>query len=440
MTGDLVELGIVLVLVLAVGLFGASEIAITKITKVRALRFEREELRGAASLARIAEHPARYLNVMLLLTLVSTIAGSTIATSIAVRRFGETGLAEIIATFVMTLVLFVFADVTPKTFAIQHADRVSLALAPFIVAVTRLVDPIARGLVGLANAILPGKGLKEGPFITEEELRDLAELGVEAATVEAEEADFIDSVFQFGDTVVREIMSPRPDIAALPASASLRDVQALVLERGYSRIPIYDGDLDEPVGIVFAKDVLKALHEARPVASLRDVARPARFVPESKKAGQLLREMRQGTFHIALVTDEYGSVSGLITLEDLLEELVGDIEDEFDKEPAAAPIPQGDDAFLLDGRYPIDDLGEVFEDVEIPVGDWDTVGGAVLGLFGSIPAVGQEITQGELTFRVERLQGRRVSKVLVTRRPVESDGDGTDGDGGNGKSADREDA
>ena len=254
------------------------------------------------------------------------------------------------------------------------------------------------------------------------------------------EADFIDSVFQFGDTVVREIMSPRPDIAALPASASLRDVQALVLERGYSRIPIYDGDLDEPVGIVFAKDVLKALHEARPVASLRDVARPARFVPESKKAGQLLREMRQGTFHIALVTDEYGSVSGLITLEDLLEELVGDIEDEFDKEPAAAPIPQGDDAFVLDGRYPIDDLGEVFEDVEIPVGDWDTVGGAVLGLFGSIPAVGQEITQGELTFRVERLQGRRVSKVLVTRRPVEADGDGTDGDGGNGKSADREDA
>ena len=154
---DLVELGIVLVLVLAVGLFGASEIAITKITKVRALRFEREELRGAASLARIAEHPARYLNVMLLLTLVSTIAGSTIATSIAVRRFGETGLAEIIATFVMTLVLFVFADVTPKTFAIQHADRVSLALAPFIVAVTRLVDPIARGLVGLANAIQIGR-------------------------------------------------------------------------------------------------------------------------------------------------------------------------------------------------------------------------------------------------------------------------------------------
>lgn len=415
MTGDLVELGIVLVLVLAVGLFGASEIAITKITKVRALRFEREELRGAASLARIAEHPARYLNVMLLLTLVSTIAGSTIATSIAVRRFGETGLAEIIATFVMTLVLFVFADVTPKTFAIQHADRVSLALAPFIVAVTRLVDPIARGLVGLANAILPGKGLKEGPFITEEELRDLAELGVEAATVEAEEADFIDSVFQFGDTVVREIMSPRPDIAALPASASLRDVQALVLERGYSRIPIYDGDLDEPVGIVFAKDVLKALHEARPVASLRDVARPARFVPESKKAGQLLREMRQGTFHIALVTDEYGSVSGLITLEDLLEELVGEITDEYD--PDETPIlAVGDAEWLVAGRAPISDVAEELE-AELPEDEWDTIAGFVLDLLGEIPKPGESATWRDLTFTVLAVDRRRIDRIRIRRSP-----------------------
>jgi CBS domain containing-hemolysin-like protein len=409
--GDWFELLVIGLLVLAVALFGAAEVSITRVNRVRAYRFAEEKKRGSASLVKIAENPAPFLNVVLLLVLLSTIGGTTIATSLAVRVFGGSG--EIIATFVLTLLLFVFAEVTPKTFAIQQTDRVALALAPLIAWLGRLVGPVANGLVKIANLVMPGKGLPQGPFITENEIRALGEVASDEGEIEEGEKELIHSIFEFGDTIVREVMVPRPDVTAIESDKTLRDVQALVLQHGYSRIPVYGNDLDDVIGVVYAKDVLKALHQGKNDMPLRDVVRKAHFVPEQKRVAEMLREMQLEKFHIALVTDEYGSVAGLVTLEDLLEELVGEITDEYDREEPEV-VEVGDGVFRVDGKVAIDEVNELL-DVELPDEEWDTVGGLMLGLLGSIPDEGQEVAYQNLSFKAERVQGRRISKVLITR-------------------------
>jgi len=416
-SGDWLQLIVILVLIAGVGVLGACEVSITRVNRVRAYRFAEEKRRGSAFLAKIAENPAPYLNVVLLLTLLATIGGTTIATSLAVRLFHGAG--EIVATAAMTLLLFVFAEVTPKTFAIQQTDRVALVLAPLIVGLGRLVGPVATGLVKLANVVMPGKGLPQGPFITENEIRALAEVASDEEQIEEEEKELIHSIFEFGDTIVREVMVPRPDVVAIEGDKTLRDVQALVLRHGFSRIPVFQDDLDNAIGFVFAKDVLKALYQGKADMPLTDILRPAHFVPESKKVADLLREMQQEKFHIALVTDEYGSVSGLVTLEDLLEELVGEITDEYDREEPPV-VDLGNGVYRVDGRLGIDEVNELL-DTELPDQEWDTVGGLMLGLLGSIPAQGEEVTYQNLTFKAEKVNGRRIAKVLITRKSEEAE-------------------
>jgi CBS domain containing-hemolysin-like protein len=412
---DWLEIGLIVLLIVAVGVLGASEVSITRTNRVRAYRLLEDGRRGAASLVKIAETPAPYLNVVLLLTLLATIGGTTLASTVAIRRFGGAG--ELVATIVMTLLLFVFADVTPKTFAIQRTDGVALMLAPLIVGLGRLFGPFATGLVKLANVIMPGKGLKEGPFITEQELRAYADMASQELQIEDEEKELIHSIFEFGDTIVREVMVPRPDIICIEDDKTLRDVQELVLRHGTSRIPVYDhdGDLDETIGVVLSKDVLKALHQGRPDMPLREIVREARYVPESKKVAELLREMQREKFHMALVTDEYGSVSGLVALEDLLEELVGEITDEYDQEePNIEPL--GEDTYRVSGKVSIDDLNDLLE-TELPDEEWDTVAGLVLDLFQRIPKAGEQTEFQGLRFKTEQVKGRRIASVIITRLP-----------------------
>ncbi len=416
---DWLDVVVVILLIVAVGFLAASEVAITRTNRVRALRMLEERRRGAAWLVRIVENPSPYLNVVLFLTLLATIGGSTIATSLAVRHLRKAG--EIVATIVMTLALFVFAEVTPKTFAIQQTDRVGLWIAPLVGLLGRTLAPFANLLLRVANVIMPGRGLKEGPYITEQELRASAEVASEEGEIEEGEVELIHSIFEFGDTIVREVMVPRPDVIAIDHDESLRDVQALVLTHGYSRIPVYREDLDDVIGIVYAKDVLKALHQGRQDVPLADVVREAHYVPESKKVAELLREMQQQQFHIAIATDEYGQVSGLVTLEDLLEELVGEITDEYDRdEPAVVEI--GDGRYRVSGKASIDDVNELLE-VELPDEEWDTVAGLVLDLFGRIPKGGEGVAFQGLRFTAEQVQGRRIAKVLIERVP---NGDGLD--------------
>jgi len=407
--------GVVLVglLIVLAGIMAASEVAITRMNRVRAYRLQEEERRGAPSLVRIVEHPAKYLNVILLLTLLFHLGGTTIATVVAVRVIGRFG--EIAATLVMTFLLFVLAEVSPKTYVIQHTDRVALRLAPLIVALGTVFDPVARGLIKVANVILPGRGLPEGPFATEEDIKAMAEVASEEEEIEEEEKELIHSIFEFGDTVVREVMTPRPDVVGIEVSESLDQVLDLVVRHGYSRIPVFRKTQDDIVGIVYAKDVLREIHalgdRARPLAEL---IRKPHFVPESKRVSDLLRDMQREKFHVSIVVDEYGGFAGLVTLEDLLEEIVGEIVDEYDREEPQVE-PAGDGRYRVNARLPVDELNELL-DTELPDEEWDTVGGLMMGILGRLPAQGENVDFQDLRFTAERVQGRRISKILIERR------------------------
>jgi CBS domain containing-hemolysin-like protein len=403
----------VFVLIACVGVVAGAETAITRMNRARAYKLMEEKRRGAQSLLRIVENVPPYLNVVLLLTLLATIGGTTLATILAARHLGSW--TEVASTLGMTLLLFIFAEVTPKTFAIQQTDRVALRVAPLIVAVTRLLGPIAGILIKVANVIMPGKGLPQGPFVTEEEIRAMAEVASEESVIEEEEADLIHSIFEFGDTLVREVMVPRPDIVAAPIESGATHVLDLMLRHGYSRIPVYRNTIDEIEGVMYAKDLLRHLHAGKPEVPLDTIMREPYFVPETKKVSELLREMQQKRVHIAIVLDEYGSAVGLATIEDLLEELVGEIADEYDREePQIEPVDE--DTYRVNGRLSIDDVNELL-DVDLPHDEWDTVAGLMYGLLGSVPTQGETVTYDHLTFVAEKVQGRRIAKVLIRRGP-----------------------
>jgi CBS domain containing-hemolysin-like protein len=404
--------GVVVLLVAFGSVLAIAEASLTRMTRVRALSLVEQKRRNAVLLERIEADPPRYLNAVYLTVMFVQNGSAILVAFLAERAFGSAWVG--LASFVFTLMYFVIVEAMSKTYAVLHSDGAALAVAPLVWVLGRALAVPTRWLIGLANVLLPGKGLKQGPWVSEAELRAMAEAGTEEGTIEEEEKDLIHSIFEFGDTVVREVMVPRPDIVAIEADKKLRDVQALVLQYGYSRIPVFEEDLDQVIGLVFAKDVLKALHQGKQDMSLRDIVREAHFVPESKKAADLLREMQKEKFHIALVTDEYGSVVGLVTLEDLLEELVGEITDEYDREePEVAEVGPG--VYRVDGKVGIDEINELL-DVELPDEEWDTVGGLMMGLLGEIPREGTEVPFQNLTFKAERVNGRRIAKILITRR------------------------
>ena len=404
---------LVAVLIVFGTVLALAESSLTRMTRVRALALVEEGRRNAAILERIESDPPRYLNSIYLTVMLVQNGSAILVAILAEDSFG--GLGVTILSLSFTLLYFVIVEAMSKTYGVLHSDRVALALAPIVWFLGRVLALPTRALIGMANVLLPGRGLKQGPFVSEEEIRSMAEVGSEEGSIEEGEKELIHSIFEFGDTIVREVMVPRPDVIAIEHDRTLRDVQALVLAHGTSRIPVFRESLDEVVGVVFAKDVLKALHQGKVDMPLADIVREARYVPESKKAAELLREMQKEKFHMAMVTDEYGSVSGLVSLEDLLEELVGDITDEYDtEEPGLVQLEDG--SYRVSGKASIDDLNELL-DVELPDEEWDTVAGLVLDLFGKIPDAGEETSFRGLTFRADEVNGRRVVSVVITRTP-----------------------
>jgi putative hemolysin len=412
---------VVAVLVVAGTVLAMAESSLSRMSKVRALALQSEGRRNAALLVKLETEPPRYLNAVYLAVMFVQNGSAILVAIIAESSFGHLGVTLISIAF--TVAYFVVVEAMAKTFGILHNDSVALALSPIVYFLGRLLSLPTRALIGLANVLLPGKGLKQGPFVSEEDIRTMAEVGHEEGSIEPHERELIHSIFTFGDTVVREVMVPRPDIAAVEIDDPLRAVEDVMLERGFSRIPVYREDLDHCEGFVYAKDVLRALHQGQPDLPLATVMRPAHFVPDSKKVAELLREMQRQKFHAALVIDEYGSVVGLVTLEDVLEELVGEIEDEYDPaEPEVVAV--ADRIYRVPGTVTVHDLGEQL-DAELPSAEWDTVGGLMIGLLGRIPKEGDEVRFENLVFRAEKVQRRRVVSVLVTvtlpdERPAEA--------------------
>ena len=273
--------------------------------------------------------------------------------------------------------------------------------------------------IGVANVVLPGKGLRHGPFTTEAEILTMADVAAQQATIETEERELIHSIFEFGDTVVREVMLPRTDMVAVEADATVDEAIGTAIEAGKSRLPAYEDTTDDIVGLVFLKDLVARSAAGQGAEPVRESLRHAHFVPESKRVAELLREMQTEKFHMAIVVDEYGGTAGLVTMEDLLEEIVGEITDEYDlPEPAVELLASG--ALRVPGRTPIDEVNELLE-VDLPREEWDTVGGLVFNLLGHVPVEGESVQFQGLEFRAERIAGRRIVSVQITQLAEELD-------------------
>ncbi|MBW3610715.1 MAG: hemolysin family protein [Actinobacteria bacterium] len=412
-TPELAAVVAVVVLIASSAFLALAETSLTHLPGSRAVALEEEGHRGGASLARLMAHRERVLNPVLLLGVVCHLAAATLVGLLAQSYFGAVGIA--VAALGLAVVIFVCAEAAPKTYALQHTERSALFVAPVVSLLARFppVRLLTRALIGLSNVVLPGKGRSAGPVVSEGELLALADVAVEADVIEVEERALIRSIIDFGDTIAREVMVPRPDMVTVAAGATVAQAMETVIANGYSRIPIQDDGIDDIVGLVYAKDLMRASREGRTSATARTLAREAHFVPEAKRVAELMREMQAEKFHMAIVIDEYGSTAGLVTLEDLIEELVGDIVDEFDVEdPLLEPLPGGD--VRVAARMPLDELNDLLH-LELPEGDWDTVGGLVFDLLGHVPAEGETVNVNGHVLRAERVQGRRIGRVRITR-------------------------
>ena len=410
---------VVAFLVLFGTLLAMAEASISRMTLVRAMALNEEGRRNAATLERIETDPPRYLNSVYLTVMFVQNGSAILVAIIAEHFFGNLGITLVSLGF--TLAYFVLVEAMSKTYAILHSDRVALSISPLVAFLARLLSGPTRVLIKLANVLLPGKGIKEGPFVSEEDIRSMADYGHEEGAIEEGEKELIHRTFEFGDTIVREVMVPRPDMIAVDVRRNLRSVLDLIIKHGKSRIPVYRDQLDEVVGVLYAKDILKRLHANRTDTSLEEIMRAPLYVPESKKVAELLREMQARKIHISIVIDEYGSTAGLCTIEDLLEELVGEIADEYDRDDEQVKILQEGVQYRVHGRLPIDELNELL-DVELPDDEWDTVGGLMFNILGTVPAQGQEVPFGNILLKAERVQGRRIARVLVTKLPDSPNG------------------
>lgn len=410
--GDLGLVVAIVVLVATAGFLALAETALTHMSRVKAMALAEEGRRGAERLRRLVEHPERALNPVLLLVLVCHLAAATFVGVVTERHFGAAGVA--VGLVVEVVFIFVLAEAVPKTWAVQHVERAALLAAPVIAAIASFppIRLLARGLIGLANVILPGRGLPKGPFVSEEELLATVDMATEEEVIERDERELIHSILEFSDTVVREVMVPRPDMVTVESRARVADAFEVASASGYSRIPVYDQTVDDVCGIVYAKDLMRALRDDKGDEPVRAFARPAHFVPETKRVAALMREMQAEKYHMAIVVDEYGGTAGLVTLEDLIEELVGEIVDEFDvEEPLVEALPGGE--VRVDGRMLIDEVNELLH-AELPDGDWDTIAGFVFNLLGHVPAEGETVEWDGHRFRAEKVQGRRIGRVRIS--------------------------
>ena len=416
---DGLRLGILVALLVLAAFAAIAETVIDRITRVKAHHLAQDGQRSSRRLLQIIENPGPALNGVLLVKIAAQVASVVMATRLFLGRIQ--GVPELAAAAAMTIAIFIFGELVPRTFAVQRMDSAALTSARPVFLLARLVHPLSKVLLLVSNAamvLLPGRGLPKGPFVTEDEIRHLVDVAEEEEEIEEEERELIHSIFEFGDTVVREVMVPRPDMVTIKAEATMAEALDTITAGGYSRIPVFEGDTDNIVGVLYAKDLLKQTQTTKKVGKVAALARAPLFVPELKKVSELMREMQQARVHMAIVVDEYGGTAGLVTIEDLLEEIVGEIVDEYDQEePLVEPIDE--QTIRVDAKMQIDEVNELLE-VDLPHEEWDTVGGLVFGLTGRVPNEGEVVRYDGLEFRTERVTGRRIQKVVITRSPVEA--------------------
>src|SRR5215218_6000132 len=426
------ELLIILVLVAINGVFVAAEIALVAIRRSRVEQLAEEGRRGARRVRELISDPGRYLAVVQIgVTFIGFLAAAFAGVSLSEPLAGvlataglnadtASAVALIIVTIVVSLFTIVFGELVPKTLALAHPESFAMSLAVPVDVLGRLLHPLVVLLTRTTAAIarIFGADVSNEQQISADELRLIVERGGEQGVLEAEEEQMINAVIELGERRIHEVMIPRVAMAALPDDATLEQAIDLVVEVGHSRIPVYHDSIDEIVGILYAKDLLPYLKpDAGPRPALRKLLRPPVLVPESMTVDDLLHEFQRRKVHIAIVLDEYGGTAGLVTIEDLLEEIVGEIQDEYDvEEPMVERL--SDHEARIDGRADVDELLELF-DLDMKLEDaeeYDTVGGLMYHRIGGVPSPGDTVEVDGLRLTVETTDGRRVGKVLVTRQ------------------------
>ncbi|MQY11553.1 hypothetical protein SRB5_16720 [Streptomyces sp. RB5] len=427
MTGQLIVLAVLLVVV--AWLAACAEAGLARTTRISAEEAVRAGRRGSAKLTAVAADPVRYLNVALLVRVACEMGAAALVTYVSLERVQGTWQALTVAIGVMVLVSFVAVGVSPRTIGRQHPVGTTTAAAYVLLPLARIMGPVPRLLILVGNALTPGKGYRMGPFASEQELRAMVDLAEKESLIEDEEARMVHSVFELGDTLVREVMVPRTDVVTIERFKTIRQALTLALRSGFSRIPVTGENEDDVVGIVYVKDLARRTHinresESEPVSS---AMRPAFFVPDTKNADDMLREMQRRRIHVAVVIDEYGSTAGIVTIEDILEEIVGEITDEYDRElPPVEPL--GEQRYRVTARLDIGDLGELY-DLELDDEDVETVGGLLAKSLGRVPIAGAtgEVDVSHdgsdpgltaLRLTAESAAGRRNKIVTVLVEPV----------------------
>jgi len=427
----IVLLVIAVALLPVAGVFAALDAALQRLSKARVDELRRDGAKRAGALVQVMEERSRHVALLLLLRIACETAATVLVALIFYVQFDGLAVGVIVAIAVMTVVSYVLIGVGPRTIGRQHAYPVALAAAPLIRLLGRVLGPVATLLILIGNAITPGRGYRDGPFSSEVELRELVDMAEERGVVESGERNMIHGVFELGDTIAREVMVPRPDVVWIERGKSLRQALALCLRSGFSRLPVIGENVDDIIGVVFMKDLVRRSQGASDSRAseprVEDLLRPATFVPESKPVDELLREMQASRTHMAVVVDEYGGFAGLVTIEDILEEIVGEIDDEHDtvQRPPVEELEDG--SVRITARLPVGDLADLFK-VELPDDDGvETVGGLLARELGVVPIEGSAAEVGGLRLVAESTGGRRnqIDTILVCRVP-EPGADGED--------------
>jgi putative hemolysin len=409
--GDLILIIVVVVLLGASAILALAETSLVRMSRAKALALVDDGRRGAKVLVRLTENPQGFLNPVLLLVLICQLVVATLVGILAAHWFGAWGV--IAATVFEIVVIFVLGEAVPKNWAVHHPERAALFSAPLVSALVRFwpIRMVSGGLIGLANLLIGEQGQYLGSNVTESELLAMADVAVEGDVIETEERALIHSIIEFGDTVVREVMVPRPDIVSVGADETVEAVLERALVVGFSRMPVVEQQADDVVGVAYTKDMIRAERSGRGNEPVRGHVRATHFVPETKRVSDLMREMQAQTFHLAVVVDEYGGTAGLVTLEDLIEELVGEIVDEFDVEETTVEQLGGGEV-RVSARLPVDEVNDLI-DADLPLGAWDTVGGLVFDLLGHVPVAGESVTVDGLRLVADRVNGRRIERVRI---------------------------
>ena len=400
--------------------FSSAESAFISLPRLRIRYLVESGVKGARQLAKAADKPERFLATVLLGNNLVNIAAATLGTIMAVEAFGRMW-GPIIATVGVTAVILVFGEVIPKTMAVHHSQRLSLIYVNPIRVMEWCFYPfvLALGRIGLGFTRMITEREEDRGLVSEGEIRSAISAGEYEGVVEEDEAKMLHKVFEFTDCPVNKVMVPRTEIVWVEQGTKLRDFLDIYAQKPYSRFPVYKDNTDNVVGILFAKDVLMKLtdNSASQEVAIDDLIRLAYFVPESKRLGELLTEMRDGGYHMVIVVDEFGGVAGMVTLSQLTEEIVGDIRDELIKEDKDFVVTS-DNVFQLDGGFRIEEANEELK-LELPEGDYETVAGFILNRLGRIPRQGEQLKYRNLKFVITEMRGVKIEKVIVTREKGE---------------------